>query len=111
MVSMASVECAEAAPARISAATQMASMSSCSVAPAFSADCVPTNAIRTLGHVRHSHRDQLLGLARQCAVGKDAGAEGLEGVQRLGREFTAFARDLDACLAVHGFVHGLFLQG
>jgi hypothetical protein len=56
------------------------------------------NAIRKLGRVRHRHRDQLLGLAGQGAVGKHAVAEDLEGIQRLGREFRALTRDLGTCM-------------
>lgn len=41
---------------------------------------VASDAVRTLGHVRDGHRDELLGLLGQRAVGEDGFAEGLERV-------------------------------
>ncbi len=55
---------------------------------------VAANAVRTLGHMRHRDRDQLLGLGGQRAVGEHGLTELLESRGNLGGELRALARKL-----------------
>ena len=71
---------------------------------------VPANAVRALRHMRHRHRNQLLGLARLCTVGKYGSAKSLEGVERLRRQFAALARNVSAGVGIEGFVHRKLLS-
>src|SRR5215831_8444478 len=64
------------------------------------------NAIRTLRHMGHRDRDELLGLRRQGAVGKDPLAEGSEGAVDLGRQLPSFLRELLGRVRVDVMIHG-----
>lgn len=68
------------------------------------------DAIRTLRDMGHGHGDQLLGLARQCAVDEDTLAEGLERGGRSGRELLPLALQLSLRFRVHLAFHGRFLD-
>src|SRR6185437_93476 len=63
------------------------------------------DAIRALRRVGHRHRDQLLGDIRQRAVGKHRGAQRLERLQRLRRQFAALACQLDGRRGIHRRFH------
>src|SRR5690554_5812711 len=65
------------------------------------------NAVRTLCHMCHGDGDQLFGLARQGAIGKHAGAKGLERLQWFGCQILTLARNLRAYGRVERIIHGL----
>ncbi len=67
------------------------------------------DAVRALRDVGYRHRDQFLGLARQCAVGKDAFAEGLERGRGGWRQCLALTVQLDRRFRIHRFrIHLVF---
>src|SRR5215218_2702065 len=63
------------------------------------------DAVRALGHVRDRHRDQLLRLFRQRAVGEDLLAERLERLVRLRRELRSVRGQLAGGTGEDGMSH------
>jgi len=105
MASMAMTECAYVAPARISAATQIASMSSCSVAFFGGEFRVAADAVGALCHMRDRHCDELLGLLRQGAIGKDAPPECAKRAVNFWRQLLSLLRQLFGGIRIHVVFH------
>ena len=106
-VSSASVAWAYAPPARISAATQIASISSgFGGALAHRGLGVSPDAVRALGYMGDRNGDQLLGLLVQRAVGEYLPAECLKRIMGGRRELLAAVRELRRHDGIDGVLHG-----
>src|SRR6185437_5502931 len=64
------------------------------------------DAVRTLRHVRHRHRDQLLGLFRQRTIGEHRAAEVVERVVEARCQLLAPRGDLRGGRVVERLGHG-----
>lgn len=110
IASSAIAACAKAPSARISAATQMASMVSHSVPPSRSAPSVWLRIQQDTAWVGGGHGDELHHLARQRAVGERDLAELLERLLDFGRQLRPALRDLQCGQRIDVFANALSWQ-